>query len=100
MDLLGSLQDLITRVSDVLRDLDNELHSTVHAHILEYKRTGDELRLMMSGTSIAYAAIVAAPLAVGAGMLCFVTGGVWAPSCLALYPCSVLWSLVYVMSIE
>jgi hypothetical protein len=72
---LNPLQDLTDRASDVLRDLDNQLHSAVHFHILEYKKTGDELRDLTLRTSIAYAAIIAAPLVVSVGILCFVVGG-------------------------
>jgi len=68
------LQDLAHLASDALRDIDSALLSTVHPYVVEYIKTGDELPDLRSATSFAYAASVAVPLIVGAGVTCFVIG--------------------------
>jgi hypothetical protein len=83
------LQDLARLASDALHDLDSTLQSTMHPYVTEYIKTGDELPSLRSATSVAYAASIAVPLIVGAGVACFVIGvlcfvkdaqpvGVWA----------------------
>jgi len=72
---LSPLKGLAGIVSDVLRDLDGQLHAAVHPHIVEYMKTGVELSELRLATSIAYAASVAVPLIVGTGATCFILGG-------------------------
>ena len=72
---LGPLRGLANQVEHILEEFDGPLHATVHPHLVEYIRTGDELPSLKWGTSIAYAASVAVPLIGGAGVACYVVGG-------------------------